>query len=245
MTEQIICHGMVLKATPVGEYDKRLVILTKERGKIAAFARGARRAKSLLAGSSQPFCIGKFKLYAGKDAYSLTEADIDVYFHDITADVEATCYGCYFLELADYFLHEGMESEESLKLLYASLKALLNPNLPNPLVKCIFELKMLVIHGEYPQMFTCMSCESEEVSYFSAARSGVLCEKCCGKAEDAVPIEGSTVYTMQYIIVSEIDKLYTFIVKEYVQNELEFILKRYFARYVEGEFHSLEILRMM
>ena len=52
MREEIQVTGIILYATLVKEYDKRLVILTKERGKITVFANGARKAVSQLRAAS-------------------------------------------------------------------------------------------------------------------------------------------------------------------------------------------------
>lgn len=149
MRETVSMTGMVLLSAPCGDYDRRLVLLTRERGKITAFSHGSRRPGNALMAASRPFCFGTFDLYEGRDAYNLQSAKILNYFDGLSSDMEAACYGSYFLEAASYFGQENMDGTEFLKLLYQSLRALLTPSLPNRLVRRIFELKAMVINGEY------------------------------------------------------------------------------------------------
>ena len=51
-TGSLELQGMVMKASPAGEFDRRITLLTKERGKITAFARGARRMQSALSAAT-------------------------------------------------------------------------------------------------------------------------------------------------------------------------------------------------
>lgn len=160
MRETANLTGMVLKATPSGEYDRRLVILTRERGKITAFARGAKRPGNQLMAVSRPFVFGQFRLFEGCEAYSLQGAEISNYFTELSRDVESACYGSYFLEFADYYSRENMDAGELLLLLYQSLRALLKPALPNTLVQLVFELRAMTISGEYTEHPPCQVSDS-------------------------------------------------------------------------------------
>ena len=150
MSELVELTGMIIKTMPVREYDKRLVILTGEAGKITAFARGARRMGGKLMGTTEPFCFGCFKLFPGKDAYTLTETDISRFFEELRSDYDAYAYGSYFLEIADYYTRENMEAYEEINLIYASLAALISGRFDRRLVRSAYEIRSLVIAGEYP-----------------------------------------------------------------------------------------------
>ena len=240
---QITVTGMVLHASPIGEYDRRVVILTKERGKISAFARGARRPHSALVGVTSPFTFGEFTVYEGRTSYTLVSASVSNYFFFFFMDVEGAYYGFYFLDFAGYYAREYNDETLLLKLLYQTLRALTNPHLDNRLIRYIFELKAIAVNGEAPQVFECVRCgDRERPALFCVSKGGLVCSECQRTAGDGVRLLASTLYAMQYIISSPIEKLYTFAVKEDVLEELGKVVGAYLDTYVEKRFKSLEIL---
>ncbi len=215
MQEFISVTGMILRQMPVGEYDRRICLLTKERGKIAAFARGARKPGSKMAAATNPFSFGTFKLYEGKNSYTVAEADIQNYFEELRTDYIGAYYGMYFAELADYYTRENNDERQMLKLIYQTLRALCAPSLDNRLVKCIYEIKAIAVNGEFP---------------------GLPTDRKIGE---------SAAYTVEYIVASPIEKLYTFTVTEAVLGELESLSALYRTRFIEKELKSLEILQTL
>lgn len=176
-------NGMVLSAMPIGEYDRRLTILTVEHGKISAFAKGARKPNSPLLACSQPFSYGGFTVYAGRNSYTITSVQISNYFPKLRKDFEKTCLGMYFCEFADYYAREGNDERGVLKLLYQSLRALESGRFDMRLIRRIFELKLICIEGEAPLVFECVRCrKKEELEIFDFSRDGMLCKECAAKA---------------------------------------------------------------
>lgn len=243
MADQIKVMGMVISSSPIGENDKRIVLLTKEKGKISAFARGARRPGNHLMAASESFAFGSFYLFYGKDSYTLANAEITNYFRELADALETTYSGYYFLELAQYYSVENQDASRMLNLIYAAFKALLNPKIDNRLVRYVYELKMLVLNGEYPDFFHCRNCGSEErISGFSISNNGVVCEQCMNVYPDAIRIGQSTLYTLQFVVCTRLEKLFTFTVSDEVIAELRMVMSRCMRTYVERKMNSLEIL---
>ena len=230
---QIVLTGMVLSTMPIGEYDRRVVILTKEQGKISAFARGARRPNSPLVGAVNPLAFGEFTMYEGRTSYTIQSASITNYFAELREDVVGAYYGFYFLEVADYYAKEYTDEREMLKLLYQSMRALINPHIPNRLVRRIFELKALTVNGQAPQVFQCVICgDKERPAVFSPAKGGIVCSECSGDVIDGMILDNSTLYSMQYIESTPVVKL-------------EKVMDRLMEVYVDRRFKSLEILETL
>ncbi|MCL2718481.1 MAG: DNA repair protein RecO [Lachnospiraceae bacterium] len=208
--------GIVLKAEPIGEYDRRIVLLTGEKGKIAAFAKGARRQNSRLLLATNPFCFGTFTLFHGRSSYSISETEITNFFASLRDDFAAAFYGMYFLELMDYYTRENNDEKMMLNLLYQSLKAICHPAYDNRLIRYIFEIKALTLNGEYPGL--------------------------PGRKDEALPYSETTVFTLDYITKTGINKLFNFSVPAEILTEIAEIADVFRYRFIDKSLKSLELL---
>lgn len=211
---EITTTGMVLSTMPIGEYDRRVEILSSDLGRISAFARGARKPGSSLVSCTRVFAFGQFRLNQGRSSYNVKSAAIKDYFEQLAADMDLACYGFYFLEVSQYFTRENIESTQMLKLLYYSLKALESGKINNRLVRSIFELKTLAVNGLCPDFHP----------FEGTASPGVR------KA-------------YEHVRLSPVEKLFSFVLADHVQEEFENIVRMLMSRSVDRKFRSLDLLK--
>ena len=212
MTDLTVLKGLIIKVEPFGEYDRRIVMLTDDRGKISAFAKGARRTNSKLVAGTNLFCFGEFALYSGRNAYSINEVKVINYFSFLRDDFESAYYGMYFVEIADYYCHENLNDKDMLTLLYQSLRALESKRFDNRLVKAVYEIKAVSLQGEF------------------------------GGVRDNAKYSPDTLYALDYIIKTSPVKLFSFEVKDEILNQLVSIGKDTVRYNIDIPLKSAEIL---
>ncbi len=207
--------GIVLKSVPAGEYDRRVEILTREKGRISGFARGARKPGSPIMAAASPFVFGTFRIREGRSAYQIMEAKVNNYFEKLRSDMEAACYASYFMEILQYVTRENSDAVPLILLAYQSLRALESDAFDNRLVRAVFEIKTIMLEGEYP-----------------------------GPERNREYLD-STLYALDYLYRTPPAKVYTFGVKAQVLSELESYAKWLCGRTWAHSFKSLEILEVL
>lgn len=155
MSENLTVKGIILKTSQYGEYGRRIVILTDKLGKITAFASGASKASSKIIGLTRPMVCASFNLMKGRGGWNLHGAELIDSFEDLAFDIDKSLMSMYILEYAEYFAQDGMIEEEAkavLNLLYVTLLAIRAGEKKLNFIRRIYELKMLVIEGESPEL---------------------------------------------------------------------------------------------
>ncbi len=213
MGETVKLTGIILRAVDYSEYDRRLVILTSDRGKITAFAHGVRKSGNRFMAATEAFAFGNFSLGEGRSAYNLRDAEIINYFEGLRGNLEAYYLGSYFLELSEYYTRENNDDLEMLKFLYQSLRALVSGKYDLNLVRAVFEIKTLAVNGEFP---------------------GVLKNP---------QLQEGTIHAINYIYSAAAEKLYSFKLRKDIEDELVYAADIYRSRFIHFHSKSLEVMK--
>jgi len=218
MSDELTVKGIILSTAPQGEYGRRIRMLTDKLGRITVFAGGAAKASSKLIGMIRPMTCAVFKIAKGREAYNLHGAELIDAFDDIAFDFEASVYAMYVLEAGDYFSEEGMPEQEAkslLNLMYVSLSALREKLLPEELIASIYELRLLVLQGEYTLM----------PSYYKSEETVEIWQRCI-----SAPLK--QLYKADYFRELDTD--------EFMSNA-----KLLFDRQVKHSFRTLDVLKKL
>jgi DNA repair protein RecO (recombination protein O) len=185
MSEKFKLSAVVLRTVDYGEADRVVTLLSRERGKLVAFARAARASKRRFGGGLEPFTLVGAELSerGGGDAMPRLESvSVERSFHQIRGDLARIGCAAYAAELARELVRDHEPHPALFDLLVAYL-ARLDAGPARPLELRVFELWALEAAGFQPRLDGCARCGAEAGleeagAVFSPGDGGLLCGRC-------------------------------------------------------------------
>lgn len=192
-------HALVLRHRKLGDADEILTLYTANLGKLDAVVKGARKAKSRLAGHVQPLTHATFLLAKGKSLDVVTQAETVETFQEIRDDLERLSRGLYACELLDKFTEPHADHFGLYRLLLDTLRRIAGGDDIDTPVR-FYEMALLDEMGYTPEIEECVSCRSKlapVANFWSAAGGGALCPACRLEESSVRPVSANAIKMMR------------------------------------------------
>ncbi len=170
-------NAVVLRTYRLGEADRIVVLLTKDRGKVRAVAKGVRKTKSKFGSRLEPGSHVALQLYEGRELDIVTQAESIDHFRSIRDDLDRVTRASAMLEAADQLAQEGESNPRLYQMLLGALRSLAAHD--PPLVVPAFFFKVLALEGYRPMVEGCAGCGADgPLVAFDLDVGGLLCIDC-------------------------------------------------------------------
>lgn len=239
---RISTKGLILTEQSLGETDKIVTILTESNGIMRCFAKNAKNIKSSTCTGSQSLCYSRLSIYMGRDKYILDNAEPLSVFYELRSDIEKLALAQYFCELLINIVPEDSEPNPYLRLALNSLYFIAHDKRPRPLVKAVFELRLLSLAGFMPNLVCCDECKiyESDIMYFSCREGTLLCEGCYNGKGGYIPLHRGALTSMRHSIYADFEKIFSFNVTGNSLTEFSNAAERYLLYTVGKSFASLD-----
>ena len=188
-------EGIVLRTQKLGEADRIVTLLTRDRGRIRAVARGVRRTTSKFGARLEPFSHVdvQFHTSPNRSLDMVTQAEtVQPYGRHIVDDYARYTAGTAMLETAERLTDtEGEPAVQQYLLLVGAVRTLAAAEHAPGLVLDAFLLRSLAVAGYAPSFSDCARCGLlGPHRFFAIAAGGAVCPD-CRPAGSASPAPGT------------------------------------------------------
>jgi DNA repair protein RecO (recombination protein O) len=239
--------GLVLHRLNTGETDKILTLYTREHGKLAVIAKGARKAGSRTTGATELFTETRFLLGSGRSLEIVQQAEIQQSFPAIRTDLEKLARATYLCELLDRLTAENdaLQSAELYDLLLSALYLLQRAVTYPDAVVHAYELHLLASIGYAPALEGCVRCGEPLMARqvgFSPALGGALCPADRYRADDALPLSFDALKLLRLLTATESEQLLALQPAPKVAAEVARAMRWYIRYRSDRDLKSLDFL---
>jgi DNA repair protein RecO (recombination protein O) len=160
--------ALVLRTYKLGEADRIVVFLTRDRGKKRGVAKGARRARSRFMGALEPLTEVRVAYFEKENRELVGLNYAETVRSPLSAVGEGLGYVSYFAELLDECAQDADADDRLYRLGASMLEALVAQAPVEPLAR-YFEYWLLRLQGVYPESRGTLSAGA--LAFLAASRS--------------------------------------------------------------------------
>jgi len=249
--EPLRVTGVVIRQRDIGEGDRILTLLTKERGMVEASAPGIKKVKSKLSGHAQLFGYSEFLLFQGRKNFRIRSAQSIRSFFHLRQDVEKMALASYFCDLMHYISPAPEDAWDYQRLLLNTLALLEDDKKDRRQLRSIFELRLLRMAGFAPNLVACDGCGAyEEAGMRFLPLRGVLCCSSCaahlvGEETIATPVPPAVLQAMRHILYAPDERVFSFRAGEETLERLNFVTEQYLELHTHMNSRALEVYKQL
>jgi DNA repair protein RecO (recombination protein O) len=184
MSAPFVTDALVLGAVAYGEADRVVTLFSRDRGKLGAMARGARRSRNRFGAGLSLYVAGEAQLRERRGAELMTLESFHARrdFSALALDVVRLGHAAYATELLRE-LTVPHRADPPLFDLLVELYAVVEAHPPRAGTLRAFELRLLEELGLRPMLERCVVCGAEDAAALEravvdAGKGGVVCARC-------------------------------------------------------------------
>lgn len=244
-------EAIVLRSYPYGEYDRIVRFFTREFGKLAGIAKGAKNSRRRFPGTLEPWCLSRldFSQTVPERLAFLEHCEPMDYFSGIRADPVKNVYAACLGEMVEAFSPDRKRHETLFDTFRYFLVLVDRGNITASVLSC-FQIRILALVGYAPALERCVSCRrsiDEGGNFFFVPEvGGIKCEPCLtGRDRARIDLTMGTMKSLHLAMSLPVEKLERIHLSPVSCREGKLLLEHFITHLLGKHLQTTKVLAQM